>query len=302
MNKNQLSTPILFTIFNRPDTTKRVFEAIRKIKPKKLYIAADGPRRNKEGEEKLCEETRKTTENIDWPCEVYRKYSEINLGCKVGASSAHDWFFENVEEGIILEDDDLPDPSFFYFCQELLIKYRNADKVKMISGDNFQFSKKYGNASYYFSNFPHIWGWATWRRAWQEYDIEMKTYPEFKKNNRIADIFKDKKVQKYWIGLFDKLYANKIDTWDGQWVYSIYSNNGVAILPNVNLVTNIGFADNATHTKAKNIFSDIPSRSIGAIIHPSRIEINEEADMFYGSFLIKSLFQRIIRKLKSYAM
>ena len=136
-------TPILFVIFNRPDTTKRVFESIRKIRPAKFYIAADGPRPTKEGESKLCEETRNITEDIDWPCEVHRKYSEQNLGCKKGVSSAITWFFDNVEEGVILEDDCLPDPSFFSFCEELLSKYRNTDKVKMISGDNFQFGKMY---------------------------------------------------------------------------------------------------------------------------------------------------------------
>lgn len=298
-NKNMYQTPILLVVFNRPDTTARVFEAIRKIKPAKLYIAADGPRLNKEGEAKLCEETRKITENIDWQCEVYRKYSDQNLGCKNGVSSAISWFFENVEEGIILEDDCLPDQSFFYFCQELLAKYRNTDKVKMISGNNFQFGKKYGDASYYFSNFPHIWGWATWRRAWREYDIEMKTYPDFKKNNRIAEIFKNKKIQKYWLNLFDKLYDNKIDTWDGQWVYSVYYKGGVVILPNVNLISNIGFGKNATHTKADDIFSEIQTDSIQTIIHPVSIMVNEEADANYSSLLVKTVFVRILRKLQS---
>ncbi|HAS85074.1 MAG TPA: nucleotide-diphospho-sugar transferase [Candidatus Yonathbacteria bacterium] len=292
-------TPVLFIVFNRPDVAKQVFEAIRAIKPAKLYIAADGPRVHREGEAKLCEETRKVTENIDWPCEVYRKYSDQNLGCKKGVSSAITWFFDNVEEGVILEDDCLPDPSFFSFCEELLSKYRNTEKVKMISGDNFQFGKMYGDVSYYFSNFPHIWGWATWRRAWQEYDIEMKSYPDFKKNNRIAQIFKDKKMQKYWLNLFDKLYANKIDTWDGQLVYSIYDNNGITILPNVNLVSNIGFGGNATHTKTDDIFSKMPTGTISKIIHPDSIMVNKEADKNYSSFLVKNIFVRIFRKLKS---
>lgn len=292
--------PILFVIFNRPDVTARVFEAIRKIKPEQLFIAADGPRLNKEGEGKLCEETRKITENIDWTCEVYRKYSDQNLGCKKGVSSAISWFFENVEEGIILEDDCLPDQSFFTFCQELLEKYKNTNQIKMISGDNFQFEKKYGDASYYFSNFPHIWGWATWRRAWNEYDLEMRTYPDFKRENRIAQIFKDKRIQKYWINLFDNLYNNKVDTWDGQWVYSIYNNNGIVILPNVNLVSNIGFGVDATHTKkSDDILGNIPSETIQTIIHPVSIMVNEEADANYSSLLVKTVFVRILRKLQS---
>ena len=294
------STPILFIIFNRPDTTKRVFETIRKTKPAKLYIAADGPRLNKEREVELCERTRQVTEVIDWPCEVYRKYSDSNLGCKMGVSGAITWFFDNVEEGIILEDDCLPNLSFFYFCQELLNKYRNIEKVKMISGDNFQFGKKYGDASYYFSNFPSIWGWATWRRAWKEYDIDMENYPDFKKNNRIARIFKDKKVRRYWLNFFDKLYNNRIDTWDGQWVYSIYSNNGIAILPNVNLISNIGFNENATHTKkSDNILNNIPTETLGFIIHPKTITINEEGDRFtFKTIFYESFPKKIINKIR----
>jgi hypothetical protein len=169
----------------------------------------------------------------------------------------------------------------------------------MISGDNFQFGKKYGDASYYFSNFAHIWGWATWRRAWQEYDLEMRTYPEFKKNNHIAKIFKNKRIQKYWLNLFDNLYAGKVDTWDGQWVYSIYDKGGVVILPNVNLISNIGFGENATHTKAEDIFSEIPTGTIGKIVHQVGISVNEVADARYSSILVKNIFVRIFRKLKS---
>ncbi len=293
-------TPILFIVFNRPDVTKRVFDAIRMVKPTKLYIAADGPRSNKVGDAKLCEETRKIIENVDWPCEVKLLFQEKNLGGKKGPIVALDWFFENEEEGIILEHDCLPSEDFFIFCRELLEKYRNTDKVKMISGDNFQFGKKYGDASYYFSNFPHIWGWATWRRVWREYDGNIKTYPDFKKNNKIAQIFKKRRVQKYWLNLFDKLYDNKLDVWDGQVAYTIYDHQGVAVLPNVNLVSNIGFSEEATHTKDPNdILSNIPTEKIGTIIHPESIVVNSEADTSYSTFLVKNIFVRIFRKLKS---
>lgn len=302
MEKITFSTPVLFVVFNRPDTTSQVFESIRKIKPTKLYISADGPRLNKEGEAMLCEETRKITENIDWSCEVFRKYSDVNLGCKKGVSSAITWFFDNVEEGIILEDDCLPDQSFFTFCQELLEKYRNIKKIKMISGDNFQFGKKYGEASYYFSKFPHIWGWATWRRAWKEYDLEMKTYPEFKKNKQIEKIFKDKNIQKYWLNTFDNLYYNKIDTWDGQWVYSIYNNSGIVIPPNANLISNIGFSENATHTKTLDgLLSNIPTEIIKTLVHPVSIIVNDEADEnLFKSLYYKSILQKIMNRIKMY--
>lgn len=290
--------PILFVVFNRPDVTKRVFEAIRAVKPTKLFIAADGPRGHRMSDVVFCEETRVILENIDWQCEVRRKYSEQNLGCKKGVSSAITWFFENVEEGIILEDDCLPNSSFFTFCEVLLEKYRNIEQVKMISGDNFQFGKKYGSASYYFSNFPHIWGWATWRRAWNEYDLDMKTYPDFKKNNRIAQIFKDKKIQRYWTNLFDRLYYKGLGEWDGQWVYSIYDKHGVSVIPNMNLVSNIGYGINATHTKNEDIFSEILSEPIENIIHPSVVSVNDEADANYSSLLVKNIFLRIINKIK----
>lgn len=302
MPESKFNTPILFLIFNRPDTTKRVFEAIRAQKPTTLYIAADGPRLSKIGEKELCDEAKKIVEHIDWPCEVTRRYSEVNKGCKANVSEAITWFFDHVPEGIILEDDCLPDPSFFTFCEELLEKYRNDDRIKMISGDNFQFGNKRGDASYYFSRFPHIWGWATWKRVWDEYDVSMATYPEFKKNNQISTVFDDKKIQAYWMKLFERLYHNEVDTWDGQFVYAIYKNDGITILPNVNLISNIGFGNNATHTKEADMFSNIPSHSIGSIIHPNKIEINKEADAFYGTFLKKTLLQRIVRRLKMYAL
>lgn len=293
-------TPILFMIFNRPDTTARVFEAIRKIRPAKLYIAADGPRFDRKGEAERCDGARKATENVDWTCEVKLLFQEKNLGGKKGPTTALDWFFENEEEGIILEHDCLPSEDFFRFCEELLEKYRNTDKVKMISGDNFQFGKKYGDASYYFSHFPHIWGWATWRRVWREYDGDMRTYFNFKKNNKIAQIFKKRRVQKYWLNLFDKLYHNKLDVWDGQVAYTIYDHDGVVVLPNVNLVSNIGFSEEATHTKDPNdVLSNIPTEKIGTIIHPSLIIVNSEADSSYSAFLVKNIFVRMLKKLKS---
>lgn len=295
----QFRTPILLLIFNRPDTTRLVFEQIKKIKPSKLFIAADGPREDRLDEKEKCEETRKIVKQIDWPCEVHERFSDTNLGCKIGVSSAINWFFENVEEGIILEDDCLPNPSFFSFCQELLSKYRNAEKVKMISGDNFHFGKKLCGESYYFSNIPNIWGWATWKRAWQEYDLSMKTYPDFKRNNDISRVFKDKKKQKYWLKLFDSLYNSKINTWDGQWVYTIYKNNGLSITPSVNLISNIGFEANATHTKIGSVLSNIPAENLEIIIHPESIIVNVEIDnIVFKTIFHRSIFKKITDKVR----
>ena len=163
--------PILFIVFNRPDTTAIVFQKIREIKPRKLFLAADGPRPSREGEKERCDAVRKIiTEGVDWDCDVQLKFSDINLGCGRAESSAMLWFFESVGEGIVIEDDTLPDTSFFYFCKELLAYYRNDETVRMIGGNNFQGGKKRGDGSYYFSKLTHSWGYASWWRAWKDYD------------------------------------------------------------------------------------------------------------------------------------
>ena len=171
-------TPILFLIFNRPDTTKRVFESIRSIKPAKLYIAADGDRKDKVGEDLLCKDTRSIIDLIDWECEIKTLFRPENLGCKIAVSSAIDWFFENEEQGIILEDDCLPNESFYIYCETLLNYYAFNERIMHISGNNFQDGMMRGNGSYYFSNYNHIWGWASWKRAWKAYNVDLSFLTE----------------------------------------------------------------------------------------------------------------------------
>lgn len=249
INKLQLDTPVLFLVFNRPDTTKRVFNEIRKAKPSKLYIAADGPRKAKVGEIDQVSLVREIATNVDWQCEVRTLFREENLGCKMAVSSAITWFFEHEEQGIILEDDCLPSQSFFSFCQELLEKYRHDTRVMAISGDNFQDGRTSRNYSYYFSRYSHVWGWASWRRAWQLYDRNISTWPEVKENGFLSDISgNDEAFIQFWQNIFDKTYAGMIDTWDFQWLYTCWVQSGLVVLPNVNLVSNIGFGEDATHT------------------------------------------------------
>ena len=296
------TAPVLFLIFNRPDTTQKVFDVIKKAKPKQLFVAADGPRENKEGEKEKCEQARKIIEQVDWDCEVKTLFRDKNLGCKIAVSSAIDWFFENVEEGIILEDDCLPSQSFFWFCQELLEYYRNDTRVMHISGDNFQFGRKRGEGSYYFSKYAHVWGWATWRRAWKQYDVHMKNFEKFKKDNKIINIFKTKQQQKYWMRIFKLVYDSKIDTWDYQWAYVCLANIGLCVMPNVNLVSNIGFGQESSHTKSKNtIFSKMKTEEITEIIHPEFVLADQEADLLTSKlcFNNKNIFERVKNKIVS---
>ncbi|HBY56714.1 MAG TPA: hypothetical protein DEG96_02450 [Candidatus Atribacteria bacterium] len=295
-----LITPVLFLIFNRPDTTQKVFDAIKQAKPKQLFVAADGPREDKEGEKEKCKQTRKIIEQVDWDCEVKTLFRDKNLGCKIAVSSAIDWFFENVEEGIILEDDCLPSQSFFWFCQELLEYYRKDTRIMMISGNNFQFGKIRGEGTYYFSKYAHIWGWATWRRTWKCYDVDIKSFDEFKRENQIKNIFRIKQQQKYWMNVFQKVYNNKINTWDYQWAYTCFINNGLCIMPNVNLVSNIGFNRDSLHTRDEdNIFSKIKTEEITKIIHPEFVLADQEADLLTSKLCFGNIniFERIKNKI-----
>lgn len=296
-----MKNPILFLIFNRFNTTQKVFEVIRKYKPNKLYIASDGPRQSIHDEDKIILNLReKMLDSINWPCDVRTLFRNENLGCKKSVSAALDWFFKNEEQGIILEDDCLPNESFFRFCNELLEKYKNNEKIAMISGNNFNINK-IREADYYFKRIPHIWGWASWRRVWKNYDIKMSDYPDFKKNKRIKGLWSEKKVQNYYIDIFDKVYDNKINTWDYQLTYSIFKNNRLCICPNKNLVSNIGFISNSTHTSVKNKkISNLPTEEINfPLCHPRRVEYDYLNDKYVNDIYTKNyILKRIMNFLK----
>ena len=281
--KYQLKTAVLFLIFNRPDTTKQVFEAIKKAQPLRLYIGSDGPRESKTGETKIVHAVREfVINNIDWDCEVKTLFRDRNLGCGNAVSSAISWFFDNEEAGIILEDDIMPSQSFFIFCEELLKKYKDEDKIWHIGGFNSDNSIAKGEGSYYFSKKVHVWGWATWKRAWKYYDFDMKSFSYFNENHIIERIFKYKDLQEYSIGNFKKCYEKRIDTWDYQWTYAILSHGGVAVIPNKNMISNIGFGANATHTKdGKSLFANIKRFEIMEICYPELISVNDKMDYDY---------------------
>ncbi len=272
------ATPVVLIIFNRPDLTEIVFEAIRQAQPHKLLVIADGARFPEE--EEKCLKTREVIKGVDWDCEVLTNFSNTNLGCKYRVSSGLDWVFSQVEEAIILEDDCLPTQSFFYFCQTLLELYRDDERVMHISGNNFQFGQSRTPYSYYFSKYNHIWGWASWRRAWQHYDVEMKTWKELKASEIINFIYNNPYEQRYWFNIFNQVHAGLIDTWDYQWTYTCWSQGGLSITPNVNLISNIGFRSDATHTTSNSKFSAMPTVDIWEIKHHPFIISHREADAY----------------------
>jgi len=275
-----MTAPNLFLFFNRPETTQKVFSAIREARPERLFLAADGPRAALAGDAELCQKTRASVEVlIDWPCEVHRLYREKNLGCRDAVSSAIDWYFSNVEEGIILEDDTLPDPSFFHFATAMLERYRNNPEIMHISGNNHQHGRIRGDGAYYASRFAHSWGWATWRRAWKLYDRDMAGFPEnwasVSAQCRLAE-----PIQRWWKMALENTRAGVVNTWDFQWHYTVMKNKGVCLIPNRNLVCNIGVGADATHMKTKDVASSIRPGCLTRFDAPSSLEINWDADQF----------------------
>jgi hypothetical protein len=202
----------------------------------------------------------------------------LKLGCGRREASAFDWVFSEVEEAILLEDDTLPTLSFFHFCQVLLERYRDDERVMMISGNNFQRNQSRADYSYYFSKLVSCWGWAGWRRAWKHYDYDMKTWPEFRRLELIESVCEDPYQQEYWRGTFDRMYVHEIDTWDYQWVYACWSQSGLSIVPTRNLVTNIGFGPDATHTTSKNPLAELPTSDIWDVRHPPFVVQDRDAD------------------------
>lgn len=301
MPPSLLNTAVLFLVFNRLDTTKQVLEAIREAKPPRLYIAADGARSSHEGEDKKVQAVRDyIMSKIDWECEVNTLFREQNLGCKIAVSGAIDWFFENEEMGIILEDDCLPSQSFFWYCEELLNKYKDSEDIYLISGDGRATKKFPLEEDYAFIKYATIWGWASWKSKWEKYDVEMKTWPYNSKPliKRISNI---KGTQRYWFNSFSAVYDNKIDTWDYQFSYLLLSDNAKCIVPKYNLIKNIGFGEDATHTY------DINSTNANqetfeitfALRHPKNTDFNEKLNRFYDvhEFYLPIFLIRIINRI-----
>lgn len=277
-----MRTPIVLIIFNRPDTTATVFAEIRRARPRELFVIADAPRANRAGEMERCLAARAIIEQVDWDCEVQTNFALKNLGCRRRISSGLDWVFGQREEAIILEDDCVPHPSFFPFCEELLDRYRNDQRVMHIGGTNYQFGRQRFPYSYYYSRYNHCTGWATWRRSWSHFDVEMKLWPELRDRGLLNDLFDDPRAVAYWRRSFQLVYENEVDSWAYCWTLACWAQNGLTILPNVNLIRNIGFNTDGAHTKnRRSRFANIPEEELAfPLRHPPFVIRDDQADRY----------------------
>jgi FkbM family methyltransferase len=277
-----LETAVLFLVFNRPKLTAIVFESIRKAKPPRLYLASDGARADHVGELEKVSKVRQISTSVDWPCKVITLFREENLGCKQAVSSAISWFFQQEEQGIILEDDCLPSQTFYRYCELLLNYYKHDYRVMAVTGTNITHGITY-EADYWFSKYALMWGWASWRRAWKMYDGELTSWPNTKKENFLKQRSNLNAIEiKKWKTILDRTFCGDINTWDYQWIYSCLINQGLTAAPAVNLVRNIGYGDDATHTTIIHpILSSLATSEMTfPISHPSEVETNIDADKF----------------------
>ena len=289
---------VLLLAFNRPHTTAQVFEAIRRAKPSRLYLAADGPRHERSGEQESCESVRRIISNVDWPCKTKFLFRDQNLGCKVAVSTAISWFFEHEEQGIILEDDCLPLPTFFQYCDELLERYRNNERVAQICGTTFLPKDDRCGASYFFSNYTDVWGWASWRRAWRHYDVAMRDWPAWRDNSEISRISNGRQLfERYWTDNFERTYRGEIDTWDYQWLFTCWRVNRISAIPAHNQIENLGFGIGATHTtNSEPAFVVAPRALDFPLVHQSIPEASAGVDALISSRRYRITWPNVLRR------
>jgi hypothetical protein len=302
MYQQQLQTPVVFIVFNRPAQTRISFARIAEAAPSRLLVIADGPRPEKVGEAVLCDEVRAIATAVDWPCRLEINFSPGNMGCRERIISGLNWVFERAEDAIIVEDDVVPDPSFFPFCEQLLNYYRGDDRISMVAGFNPVEYRGNSNQSYFFSQLTHVWGWATWRNSWARYDQHLKNWPEIKQADLLNEIFDRPGTAAYWTNIFDAMHdGTGPNTWDYQWTYTNLIHNALSIAPKVNLVKNIGFDRDATHTVAAADIYKINSQAIAfPLIHPPAfvpLRSVDRRDLELTGCRVPSLLERIRTKL-----
>lgn len=294
------NVPIAVIIFNRPDKTAQLLRILQQVQPSQLFVIADGPRPNKPGEQELCQAVRNLFDNIDWECKVFRNYADENLGCGLRPASGISWVFEQVEEAIILEDDCIPDPSFFQFCEQLLEKYRYDRRIMHIGGSSYCVRDEQQPYSYIFSRYTFSWGWATWRRAWQYYDFDMKKWDVVRETSFLLDILNgDRHAIKNWQTIFQTVYEKHDDCWDYQWMFTCWLQGGLSIIPTVNLVCNIG--DEGAHTMEDNHIFRPAQMMEFPLKHPIAMVRNTEVDRLIQNDWFDwypPLWKKVQRKLK----
>ncbi len=272
--------PVLLILFRRPDQTRRVFQAIRQARPTRLYLAADGPRTNRPGEAEACQEARAVLGPVDWPCEVKTFFRDANVGIRRNVAEAITWFLNDANEGIILEDDCLPSPDFFDFCAQALDRYRDDTRIMQICGSGFHPDPEPVAASYFFSRYNHGWGWATWRRAWDKLDLPLVGLEAFLTEADRTGFWDSPRERTYWRKMFRRTRDWPIDTWDYQWKFSLWKEGGLALYPQANMVTNLGFGEGASNTHQKEVDKgDRPFEALGTLVHPEFVIRHRRADL-----------------------
>lgn len=303
-----INVPVLYIIFNRLDTVKQSFEAIRAAQPSRLYLAADGPRKDRTGEAERCEEVRNwVLSRIDWNCELHQRFQETNVGCGHHPADAISWLFENEESGIILEDDCVASPSFFPFVAEMLQKYKDDKDVSIVCGSNFDKEHRFQakEADYFFSKISYTWGWATWKRNWMDYDYTMQVWNTTNKSRLLKWLFDEPEYREYWRYVFDSTVRTQPqDIWDYQFFFSCYRKRQMSIVPNVNLISNIGDGVDATHVmKSEGRLGNEINELEFPLDHPDKKVRNEAYDSLlqevcYGRAQVVPFHTRLKRQVK----
>ncbi len=304
MSQWTVQTPVVLIIYDRPDTTREVFARVAQACPRNLLVIADGPRSERPGDAERCTAARTVVADIRWDCDVMRNYADVNLGCKQRIATGLDWAFSLVDEAIILEDDCVPSKSFFGFCEELLERYRDDKRVMHISGDNFLANQSDQMFDYHFSRYPHVWGWATWRRAWRYYDVTMRRWTDVPDKDWVVQAFHLFGERVFWRRAWDSVTTGLIDTWDYQWAFACLAQSGLCVVPSRNLVTNIGFLGDSTHTRHANPRLAVPASELEFPLKHPEVMIrdvaadNLVADLFFThAGRARRLLQRLVRKV-----
>lgn len=296
---SSLHTPVLLLIFNRPSTTKVVFDAVRDAKPRKLYVAGDGPRSNVPGDLEKVERAQQIATSVDWDCQVETLFRNENLGCKQGIGSAISWFFEHEPEGIILEDDCVPSHSFFRFCEVVLDRYRDDKRIMIISGTNVAGEWKAGRQSYHFSYYGGISGWATWRRAWRHYDPNMVLYRDPEVAARMKDVLCSTGQYKWRRCFLDMALQGELDTWAYPWAFARIINSGLAVVPSRNLISNIGFGASSTHTRSqRHPLAELEKHELDfPLRNPLSITVDRDYDRRFFAMHTRNCLLRMIMRV-----